>query len=402
MKTLTSIIILIAFATSCVSDKPVQDAMAFDVTKTYLEKEIILADIANITYVHLSTDDDDYLYSGRNFQITKNTITVVDNSSNSILFFSKDGNPKSRFNHFGQGPEDYLRIGQHQLIYDELSDEVYVAHSENVIHVYSSTGIYKRRFTMPQGILIHDLTDYDDHSFFFMDGFPIIMTNLRQGGGNFPAVDYVIPFYRVSKTTGEVLAYVELPGTDLRLGYSFGGIWLNANPRIYSQKSPEGIWLCNIETDTIFLYSGDKSLTPVIYQTPSVSSLNPKEYLSRFLDKEQYQYLQVTILHESEFAGFFPAKYYLRNKKTGETVHPKFIVPDYKGKDFIMDPLRPNANGRVSNDGFFYDDGYCFELGLYELKEADRENKLSGKLKELVATLDEDTDNNVFMLVEFK
>ena len=37
-----------------------------------------------------------------------------------------------------------------------------------------------------------------------------------------------------------------------------------------------------------------------------------------------------------------------------------------------------------------------------ELKEAYRENRLSGKLKELVAILNELEDNNVFVLVEFK
>ena len=92
----------------------------------------------------------------------------------------------------------------------------------------------------------------------------------------------------------------------------------------------------------------------------------------------------------------------MRNKKTGEVVRPKFLLPDYLGKEFIMDAHRLNADGRIFNDGRIYNDGYYFELGLYELKQAYRENKLSGKLKELVATLNEDEDNNVFMLVEFK
>jgi len=43
-----------------------------------------------------------------------------------------------------------------------------------------------------------------------------------------------------------------------------------------------------------------------------------------------------------------------------------------------------------------------FELDLTELKQASRENKLSGKLKELVTSLNEDIDNNVFMFVDFK
>jgi len=42
------------------------------------------------------------------------------------------------------------------------------------------------------------------------------------------------------------------------------------------------------------------------------------------------------------------------------------------------------------------------EFDLIELKQAYRDNKLNGKLKELVATLNEDEDNNVFVLIQFK
>ena len=92
----------------------------------------------------------------------------------------------------------------------------------------------------------------------------------------------------------------------------------------------------------------------------------------------------------------------MRNKNTGETVFYKFILDDYKGKDFIMNRNHRDANGMLSHEGGIYTDGYWFELDLYELKQAYSDNKLSGKLKELVSTLNEDEDNNVFMLVEFK
>jgi len=42
-----------------------------------------------------------------------------------------------------------------------------------------------------------------------------------------------------------------------------------------------------------------------------------------------------------------------------------------------------------------------FELDLIELKQAYKENKLNGQLKELVATLDEMKDNNVFVFAVF-
>ena len=50
----------------------------------------------------------------------------------------------------------------------------------------------------------------------------------------------------------------------------------------------------------------------------------------------------------------------------------------------------------------YYEKRYHFELDIIELKEAYRENKLSGKLKELAATLNEEEDNNVYIFVDFK
>ena len=86
------------------------------------------------------------------------------------------------------------------------------------------------------------------------------------------------------------------------------------------------------------------------------------------------------------------AKYFMRDKKTGETFRHKFILSDYKGKDFYINPRLPN----------YYENAYHFELDLFELKEANRENNLSGKLKELAASLNEEEDNNIFVFLSFK
>ena len=105
MKTLTKIVILTALVAGCSSNKqPADGLVSIDVRKNYPEKEILLTDIAGITYLCLNSDDADYLYKGRIHSITGNTIVVVDDVSGSVLFFSKDGMPKSRFNRKGQGP----------------------------------------------------------------------------------------------------------------------------------------------------------------------------------------------------------------------------------------------------------------------------------------------------------
>ena len=417
MKALVKLAIVTALVTSCSSNKQQEGGLpVIDVSKNYPEKEILLTDIADVTCLYLNSDDEDYLYRGSVNYITDNTIVVVDRSSGSILLFSKDGTPKSRFNHKGQGPEEYIRVigFQGEIVYNEKADEVFVK-DRSKIQVYSSSGEYKRTITLPPDIrYTNEIIDFDDHSLFFCDTSiegEIIAT--LSAGGDLSAKNYVLPFYRISKTTGEVLDYIELQGTDLFLGAYYEGRYTGGmkvfmlGDRKYTEKCPEGILLFNAHTDTVFLYHGDKSLTPYLSKTPLVASLNPKEYLYHCLDRGQYQFTQVKIMHEGVYPVFYPSEYYMRNKKTGEIVRQKLLLPDYKDKEFIMDPSRTYApdevvSDEIVSDGMFYDGGYCFELGLYDLKEAYRAGKLSGQLKDLVATLDEDRDNNVFMLVEFK
>ena len=58
--------ILVAYFTvGCSSEKQPKDDLPFiDSRKNYPEKEIILTDIADVTYLHLSTDNDEYLFQG--------------------------------------------------------------------------------------------------------------------------------------------------------------------------------------------------------------------------------------------------------------------------------------------------------------------------------------------------
>ena len=119
-------LIIIELLTSCLqSNLSIDGLPVIDVTKNYPEKEIILSDIANITYLHLNSDNNDFLYKGTIKYITENAIVVNDVESGSVLFFSKDGIPKFRFNRYGNGPEEYLRV--HLIVYDETTDDVFIS-----------------------------------------------------------------------------------------------------------------------------------------------------------------------------------------------------------------------------------------------------------------------------------
>ena len=381
------LVLIAILSTSCTNGKQSKDSLpCIDVRKNYPEKEIILTDIADITYLHLNSDNDNYLYKGGIRCLTKNTIVVYDESSGNILFFTKGGKPKSYFNRKGQGPEEY--INARIVVYDEVADDVFVLSLGNseIILVYSATGEYKRKLVLPKGTFVNPFVTFDDESLFVYNA--MAEAKRRPKGEIDLPVDFCYePFIRVSKADGKMLDIVELPINDIVLRDSPNG---PVGLTLRLMKCTEGLLLCNPETDTIFLYSKNKTLTPVICKTPLVNAMDPMVYMNNCADVGSYQFMAVVTVRREEGAFPYPIKYYMREKKTGEIFRQKITLPDYTGKEFFFPSNRD------------YENGHYFELDLIELKEAYNENRLSGKLKELVATLNEEEDNNVFMFVHFK
>ena len=367
---------------SCSVDNQVKDGIfIINVRKNYPVKEIILTDIADVTYLHLDTSDDNFLYRGYNSYITENTIVIF--SERSFLFFSKDGKPKSRFNRFGNGPEDYRNAPN--FIYRENSDELYVTNAFiNYIQVYSSTGDYKRKIPLPQDVQNPTITFFDDQSLLVYDEIKRIKSSLSNDNDS--------SLLLISKIDGKVLEYVELSkknkiNLSIKTNSEFNsGMFVVTVCGI--TKCSEGMLLFNPETDTVFLYGKDKSITPLITKIPLIEDLDPIIYLENCMDFGRYLFTSARYLDEA----FSLKNYYMLDKNTGQTFYPKIILPDFKGKEFFIIP----------SNRYFNENEYHFELGLIELKEAYNENRLSGKLKELVETLNEMEDNDVFMFVNFK
>ena len=398
-KTVFNLILIVALLFECTSDKQTPDSIPFiDVRKNYPEKEIILTDIADVTYLHFSSINENYLYRGGIQYITENTIVVFDWATGSVLFFSKDGNPKSRFNHYGQGPKEYPIGTLFNGIYDEARDEVYVPVDigrNHYIQVYSSTGEYKRKLNLLQGVGIALMVSFDDQSLLLYDRGKLMDKTRRKIAGDHSAFSPQLndsSFVLISKIDGRVLEYVEVPGptTDLSIRTGTGGSSWQTYQRIV--KCSDGFLLCNPENDTIYLYSKDKILTPILRKIPLLSDSDMRIF-ENCVDVGKYQFMKMSRLRtgSKEEAD---EMYYIRDKETGEFFRQKIVLPDYRGKEFFV-----HAVGGFTR---FLENEYLFVLNLFELKEAYKENRLSGKLKELVTTLNEMEDNYIYMFVKFK
>ncbi|MDR2120999.1 MAG: 6-bladed beta-propeller [Tannerella sp.] len=365
--------------------------VCIDAAQAYPEKEIVLSDIADVAYLCVKSDNDEYLFKGRPVSFGKNTVVVLDNSSGSLLFFTKDGNPKSRFNHKGIGPEDYINVNQ--VVYDEEKDEIFVVY-RNVIQIYSSTGKHKRKITLPAGVVVSPVISFDDESLFLYDASVQLPADAKNHTD--AETSFASPFVRISKTDGKVLDCVELPTAGIELGIyrDMNGTRMLVRGLTHRViKCDEGALLCNPETDTVFLYGKDGRLNPVMCKTPAVGASDPMVYLNNCVDAGRYRFMEVYTIRFEEDALPYPATFLMHDKETGELFRQKITLPDYMGKRFY---ISPRQSGRD------YENGAFFELDLIELKQAYKENKLSGKLKELTASLDEDKDNNIFLLFKFK
>jgi len=387
-------IIICAIVCPSACRSPKGDLPYIDANKNYPQKEIYLSDIAHISYLHLNTDNEDYLYSGTIRCVTENTLVIATpiTSSGDILFFSKEGTPKSRFNRQGNGPGEYRRI--RHIFYDESVDDVFVVNDvDPCIRVYSSSGATKRDLPLPDGVRINnDIVSFDDQSLLFYDAGNEFKRAMAQ---DFSTEIDVAPFYLISKKDGEVLDYFELPVTPIFLGIYIDGNRIPTISRIRLIKNKDGALLCIPENDTVFLYTQNRTITPVLHKIPLASTTNPITYLNNCIDVSQFQFTEIyTVQPGDPYPGIFPVNYYMRNKKTGEICRPKLLLPEYTGMECIISPSKMGRRNLFENE-------YYFELDLTELKQAYTDNKLSGKLKQLVATLKDD-DNDVIVIVDFK
>ena len=208
---------------------------------------------------------------------------------------------------------------------------------------------------------------------------------------DYPTQYYNHPFVRISKIDGKVLGYIELPVDSIKLEFQTDN---GRSQPIRTRRMincEKGLHLCNPETDTIFLFDKELNLTPVICKIPKVTNSDPMVVMNNCVDYGGYQFIQIaTVLFTPGASSTYPIINLMRDKKTGEVFRPKTIFPDYKDKEFII------------GDSGNYGEGIYFELDLIELKQALSENKLHGKLKDLVTKLNEEEDNNIFMFVHFK
>ena len=365
--------ILYLLCSGCTSEKGnVSNYIQFKINASYPEKEIHLEEVVDIEYLQIEFDEY-FLFSETPAIITKNIIIICRYIAGDILIFSRIGKPLSKFNHKGNGPREYTYI--EKLLYDESSDELFIK-SANKILVFSSSGEFKREIKL-LNMSIREIFNYDSKTLLLYDDYNL----------------YPSPFVIISKEDGRVVDSIEIPkGKEIEL---FVMRQDRANiliaPAYHIVKYNDGYLLTDFSIDTVFYLSNEKELSPVLVRKPSMQSMDPVIYLNSFVEAGNYEFVSaITVKNEN---NQLPRTYLMRDKKTGLIYRQKITFNDYKGKEVTLSP-ETIVNTQDNRFGFI-------NLDLTELQDANHENKLSGRLKELVDKSDED-GNDIYMLLHFK
>jgi len=393
-KCFLSISMLCLLFSGCVSEKKNESSLIeLNVSASYPEKEIKLEEIADIEYLQLGVYED-FLFSRDPLIITSEKIIFYEFRTGDVMAYSRDGNPLFKFNRKGNGQGEYVEINQ--LIYNETTDEFFVkSFSSGNIMVYDAQRNFKRMIPLPLSSSTHaisgganlsatvELVNFDSKTLLLFDS----------SNDN--------PFTLISKEDGSVIESIDIPKDQDMATYVMAmqmnssneivGINILKAPAYHFVKYNDGYLLSEFSIDTVYFLSPDKKLSPFLVRQPAIQSMDPAIILNSLIDAGSYEFLlSVTIRDDN---GALPKKYLMRDKKTGSIYRQKITFDDYRGKEITLSPetIAITQAGKLG----------LIVLSLTELQDANSDNKLSGKLKELVDNSEED-GNNIYMLLHFK
>ena len=366
MKNFYFIAIVLLILLSCSQEKGLT---TIDLSKDYPKKEILLSEIADIQYVYMN-EGNDYIYGGNPLYVSDHTFVFY--SEGSFLFFTKDGQPKSKFNHQGNGPDEYDYFSK--VVYDEANDELYIL-SEKRLIVYSSSGVHKRTIALllSDDKRITSMANYDNGSLLLFDSDNFVLISKADGS----------ELKRLDVSSGEKVKLYAINQDEQRVS-----VIASTQNQIVNYK--DGLLLSDYSTDTVYFFNKNKELIPVLIKQPSIHSMDPVIYANAFVEATDYLfYRKITVKVQN---GQLPSVYLMQNKKDGTVYEQEIKMDDFKGKHV---EIAPEILTSSSHRGLVV-------LDLAELEEAYADGRLKGKLKELMEKIDRENGNNVYMLLTFK
>lgn len=379
---------VILFLDACSEEKQEKSILnQVNLSQEFPKKEFIFQELGKVKYIKIPTEDDLLLDKNNSlFHVSDKYICFANKRLGDIFVFSGKGNPLYSFNRKGESGEEYRSI--HCVFFDEKREEFYIAnrHPNSEILIYTISGDYKK--TIPLSIKDYNIYDFDtDHILLYEE------VGMRAEEFN------TTPYSLISKEDGSAVKTVDIL---LPERYTTKKL-LNVKVGMQNQVQPVFLYLfsnyyrgdellvADISSDTIFLASPHKELSPLLTRTPSVHDEEPRMVWAPILTTDKFIVGAKAVLDfelartegkylYSEFIHFFDEDI---------TYEHKFINTDYsKYTKWVFAEAKTNKNV-----------GVCM-LNAFDLVEAYEDNLLKGELKKIASGLSME-DNGVLMIVDF-
>ncbi|RHJ87853.1 6-bladed beta-propeller [Parabacteroides sp. AM08-6] len=364
--------------------QPTDDIIIVDITKTpSSKKELILQEFMDVEYIPLETNDE-FVNQGFVQAVGKEVILVTNYRNDGDIFvYDRTGKAIRKINRKGQGGEEYISCRGVTL--DEENNEMFINdHFAKKIKVYDLEGHFKRSIKQKE----------DGDTQFYWEIFNYDKENLIC----YDECNEEIPFLLVSKQDGSITKEIKTPFKEkkifLQILRSEKGTKA-AGPGNYSRITPfNGNWiLLEPSSDTIYTLMPDYSLRPFIARTPPVHTMYPEVFLILKLVSNRYYFMEsIKNVYDFSKEEGFPKTYFVYDTQEKDFFRYIIYNGDYSyKKEIYLVALTPiNQKGESWSS-----------INAFDLRKDYKKGKLKGKLKEIAATLEEDS-NPVIMLVKHK
>ena len=383
------ILLVMAWCGGCnQSSNRSDDLITVDVTANYPEKELILQDFMDVEYIALETTDE-FVCQGIVFDVGKQMM-IVRNQINdgNIFLFDRKGKGLRVINRWGQGPEEYTTISGITL--DEDNGEIFVREIAKGILVYDLYGNFSRRIPLNEDVSFSFLQNYDrDH---LICGESTFNADEKSTESQLCTI--------ISKKDGSIVNAIRMhfeKGVNTRVSPEGGNIniviLLSAMVKAVLPYHDSWI-LTELSSDTIFKLLPDLSMTPFMARTPSVHTMNPELFLLPVILTDRYYFLEMLKKEAERRPGFFPRTKLIFDRQEKAIYRYTLSNNDYTTPKPIelSIGLFSNINNEIA---------YLQKIEAYQLIESNEKGELKGRLKEVAAELDNDS-NPVIMLVKHR
>ena len=388
---------------SCHQNNIVNPAfILIDGNQKFPELVLKLSDIADISYIPLSTKDTIFGYSYGPIFVYGDKIFIGDNieSDPKLLVYDRTGILVNVFGSSGRGPGEFM--GVNGLVVDTMANELTLYDNRlKKIIVYSTDGRFKREKNFGE--------IYEKQSLF--DAIEIINDDylLVYFGRSMSVVSEDIAFLRKGQvlSTGKTFIIVDKQ-TLTEVPFDFFDYEKPADFNVFTLKNyltttKDGVYITNERSDTIFFMNRDLEVIPKFIDITDYGSVH-KARLFPAIETDRYIFFSTERgikqgLPEVRVINTIPRKFFAYDKKLeklfrlnnglSETVESGDEAVSILNNQVVLTESTLTRNHNYASK-------FLWPEFLHE-----HYNQLPEELKEITKKLKED-DNPVLMLIKFK